>query len=138
MRISILLTALGLGSLISTATAEELPEPVNEADFKALSELSPFSRPLDLSETLSLTGFAQIGKESLVTLRDSQSKKSHLVSADTNDEGWKLVEVSSNGDYSSEDTFANIAVPGGEVVELRFDAERLDAEHMRHRAGGKN
>ena len=114
----------------------ETPEPVSEADFKALSELSPFSRPINLSETLALTGFARIGEESIITLRDNESKKSHLVSAETTTEGWKLVEVSSDGEYVSENTFANIAVAGGEIVELRFDAERLDADNMRERAGG--
>lgn len=123
---------------VSSLQAAELPTPVGEEDFKALSELSPFSRPLDLSETLSLTGFARIGEKSVITLRDSESKKSHLVSGDINDEGWKLVEMSSDGDYGSENTFANIAIAGGEIVNLRFDAERLDSEHMRHRAGGKN
>ena len=88
-------------------------------------------------KTLSLTGFARIGEESVITLRDSESKKSHLVSGDINDEGWKLVEMSSDGDYGSENTFANIAIAGGEIVNLRFNAERLDYEHMRHRAGGK-
>lgn len=129
---------LAVAGLVAPLSATELPQPVGEDDFKELSALSPFSRPLDPSETLSLTGFARIGKDSLVTLRDSESKKSHLVSGDTNDEGWKLVEMSSDGDYGSENTFANIAVPGGEIVELRFDAERLDSEHMRNRAGGKN
>ncbi len=129
---------LTFGALVFPGAAQEMPQPVTDADFAALSELSPFSRPIDLSEKLALTGFARIGEESLITLRDSDSKKSHLVSADTNDEGWKLVEMSSDGDYSSENTFANIAVPGGEIVELRFDPERLDAGHMRKRAGGKN
>ncbi len=129
---------LPLFGLIANAFGTELPEPVSDSDFRALSEHSPFSRPIDLSETLALTGYARIGEEAIITLRDQESKKSHLVSADSNDQGWKLVEVSSDGGERPENYFAEIAVPGGEVVEIRFDGDRLEADHMRSRAGGKN
>tara|TARA_B100000927_G_scaffold63899_5_gene50242 strand:+ start:1134 stop:1790 length:657 start_codon:yes stop_codon:yes gene_type:complete len=138
MRFIRLSTFLTFFVLVSPKASEEMPQPVTETDFKALSMLSPFSRPIDLSETLSLTGLARIGEQSLITLMDQNSEKSHVVSGKANNEGWKLIEVSAGVDYDSENTFANIAVPGGEIVELRFDGERLDPDSMRKRAAGIN
>tara|TARA_R110000850_G_scaffold20717_3_gene61495 strand:+ start:1666 stop:2325 length:660 start_codon:yes stop_codon:yes gene_type:complete len=133
----IVFASLILG-LHAQTPAAELPEPVGSEDFEALSELSPFTRPLNLSETLALTGFARIGEQSLITLRDHESKQSHLVSADSNDQGWKLVDVSGEDGPRPEAMLAEISVPGGEVVEIRFDENQIDPEHMRERAGGKN
>lgn len=138
MRLIRLTTFLSFFLLVSPRASEEMPQPVTDTDFNSLSVLSPFSRPIDLSETLSLTGFARIGEQNLITLMDQDSEKSHIVSRKANDEGWKLVEVSADVDYASESTFANIAVPGGEIVELRFDGERLEADSMRKRAAGVN
>jgi hypothetical protein len=118
MRLIRLTTFLSFFLLVSPRASEELPQPVTDTDFDSLSVLSPFSRPIDLSETLSLTGFARIGEQNLITLMDQDSEKSHIVSRKANDEGWKLVEVSAGVDYASESTFANIAVPGGEFVEF--------------------
>ena len=88
MRFIRLSTFLTFFVLVSPKASEEMPQPVTETDFKALSVLSPFSRPIDLSETLSLTGLARIGEQSLITLMDQDSEKSHIVSRKANDEGW--------------------------------------------------
>ncbi len=100
------------------------PQPVNDDDFRALRASSPFTRSLNLSDSLILTGIAQIGDETIATVIDKTSKESYVVSSEANAQGWRMLEV--EGDQSDlQKITAKIVVAGGEIVSVRFDENQL-------------
>lgn len=121
------LLLLSLPPLVLTAqdpAAFVEPAPVGGEDFAPLVQTSPFLRSLDLSQSLQLTGVARINGELVATLRDRESKKTHLVSRDANDKGWRMVKV--EGEQGQLETVtAEIAMAGGETFALRFDETQL-------------
>tara|TARA_R110002096_G_scaffold26518_10_gene81783 strand:- start:4688 stop:5338 length:651 start_codon:yes stop_codon:yes gene_type:complete len=102
------------------------PEPVTEEDFAELKEHSPFLRPLDLSQSLVLTGLAEVDGKLIATLRHRKTKETHVVSGSSsaNALGWQLVGV--EGDQNDLQTLsARISVGRGEVVSIGFDDQQL-------------
>jgi hypothetical protein len=130
-------SALAIGLLLPSAAAQEepdygaqlpganpfgLPEKITDEHFAALRQHSPFVRTLDLSQSLIITGFAQIGGEPVATLFHLETKTSTMVSRNRpSPEGWMLVDVS--GDPSDLETLtASITGGGGgEVFSVRYD-----------------
>lgn len=107
-----------------------IPGPVTADDFVALKTTSPFLRSLDLSQTLKLTGVAQVDGQLYATLVDRESKKTHLISQDANPEGWRMVAVSGNqADLST--VTAEIAMATGEVFAVRYDEQQLSPPENR-------
>ncbi|MEM1294256.1 MAG: hypothetical protein AAGH89_02755 [Verrucomicrobiota bacterium] len=111
------------------------PQPVANDDYEDLLNNSPFTRSLNLSDTLSLTGVAHLGDQSMITLFDRKSKETHVVSGDNNSLGWKLVEISPDDDLQS--MTAKISVNGGEMITVRFDEKQLNPEPRRSTPGVK-
>ena len=110
------------------------PQPVNDDDFSALRASSPFTRSLNLSDSLILTGIAQIGEETIATVVDKSSKESYVVSSEANAQGWRMVEV--EGDQNNlQNVTAKILVAGGEVVSVRFDKDQLKQGEARPAPG---
>jgi len=103
-----------------------LPTPVNSNQFAGLLEHSPFTRILDLSETLRLTGVAMINGNQVATVHDRAKGKSYVVSGEPNKAGWKMVEVATHAEPSK--VSATISVNGGELVTLQFDEKQLHPE----------
>ncbi|MEM1293834.1 MAG: hypothetical protein AAGH89_00620 [Verrucomicrobiota bacterium] len=111
-----------------------MPQPITEDDFQALRSSSPFTRSLNLSDSLILTGIAKIGDETIATILDKNSKESYVVGAAANAQGWRMVEV--DGDRNDlEKVTARISVAGGEVVSIRFDENRLKPGEGKPAAG---
>ncbi|MEM1441721.1 MAG: hypothetical protein AAGF67_05230 [Verrucomicrobiota bacterium] len=97
-----------------------LPEPVSEDSFSGLKSHSPFSRNLNLSSSLILTGVARIEENMVATMFDVETRETIVVSEKGNDRGWQLVEV--KGDESDiESLTAQIRVAGAELVSVRYD-----------------
>ncbi len=126
------LLALSLGSVFGEEPTDQepsaaafAPEPVTEEDFAMLKSRSPFLRPLDLSQSLVLTGLANVEGQLIATLWHRETKETHVVSASENEQGWKLMGV--EGDRSNLAAMsAQISVGGGEVVAIRFDTAQLE------------
>lgn len=116
----------------SGARAEEgsdefgLPESLTETQFDALREHPPFTRVLDFSETIRLTGVATINGEQVATVRDRTKDKSYVISGKPNDDGWKMVKVESTNELDK--LTATISVAGGEEITLQFDGKQLNPE----------
>lgn len=105
----------------------KLPSPVEEADFAELKALSPFRRALDLSQTMALTGLARVDGETVATIRDRETSKTHIISADgeENENGWRLVAI--EGDPSEPGTIsARISHLGDEEFTVKFDNRQLE------------
>jgi hypothetical protein len=109
-----------------TANDYGIPTVLSESQFEALREHSPFTRVLDFSETLRLTGIAMIDGEQVATVRDRTKEKSYVISSQTNENGWKMVGVESSVDLKK--SSATISVNGGEHVTVQFDEKQLHPE----------
>lgn len=75
------------------ASEVELPQPLALSFAKSLIENPPFTRSINLGESLHLTGLAYIDGRPVVTVKDSVANKTHVVTEEPNQLGWKLVET---------------------------------------------
>lgn len=97
-----------------------LPEPVTAENFSELQQHSPFLRSVGLSDSILLTGVATIEGEVVVTLLDTETAESRVVSRSADSDGWQLVEM--RGDESDvESLVAKVQVKGGEVISIRYE-----------------
>lgn len=94
------------------------PTAVAADDFKALKGQSPFLRSLNLSDSLVLTGFAEVENERVATIMNRETKQTYVVSSQVNSQGWKMVELKADADL--ETAAVKVAVDGGEVVTVRY------------------
>lgn len=126
---SLLLGCLALGfPMLQGQLAEksvsdpDLPQPLDLSVTQPLLEKSPFTRPLDLSQSLQLTGVAYVEGKPVATLVDRETKKSHLVSEEPNDLGWRLAEAN----VSLEMKLTNIKIMvGNELVTIHYSETQL-------------
>ncbi|MEM7697513.1 MAG: hypothetical protein AAF236_03815 [Verrucomicrobiota bacterium] len=119
-------------SVLQSAATEPIPRSPEAQNFEALNRLSPFSRSINLSDSLVLTGVAMADKNMVATLVDRQTKETFVVSDETNSQGWRMVELSANVDL--ELVAARIAIEGGEVFTVRY--EDLGLKDGEARPGG--
>ena len=100
-----------------------LPRSLNHSDFEALRTHSPFTRSLSLSDSILLTGVAEIDGSQVATLFDKESRVSYVVSETPNAQGWKMVGIDRNQELDQ--VSATISVDGGEIVTVRFSEGQL-------------
>jgi hypothetical protein len=116
------LTALpGRASDEGTPSAN-LPKPLDPAFAKHLLENSPFTRVVNPSESLRLTGVAVIEGKTVVTVKDHVANKTHVVTEEPNEQGWKLVEVWP--DSRIEQAEVKIMI-GSELVAIHYSAAQM-------------
>jgi len=116
----------------SVVVDPDLPQPVDANVSQALLESSPFSRALNLSDSLVLTGIAYIDGKPVATIVNKATRESYVVSEEPNVQGWKLAETSASTQLKR--TQAKIMV-GTEVVTVRYSEEATTPEMMKK--GGK-
>jgi len=119
---------------VPLSASDGSPVAVTDEDFTALKTASPFLRSLDLSQSLILTGFAQIEDELYATLLDRETKETHVVSKAANPQGWRMVAVDGN-QQDLETITAQIAMASGEVFAVRFDEQQLKPGEARPGGG---
>lgn len=123
-----------LAAAASLAAQEDVaPAAIVAEDFGALKGQSPFLRSLNLSDLLILTGFAEVEGERVATVMNKETKETYVVSTQTNSQGWKMVEMKSDGDL--ETVSAKIAIDGGEVVTVRYAEFQLKPGESKPAAG---
>lgn len=106
----------------------ELPQPFDAAVTEPLLIASPFTRSLNLSDSLVLTGIAYIEGKPVATVLNKATKESYVVSEESNAQGWKLAETSAT--VALNKTQAKIMV-GTEIVTIRYSEEQLTPEAMK-------
>lgn len=109
----------------------DLPQPLDMSFSRELVENSPFTRAVNLAESLQLTGMAFIDGKPVVTVRDRDTKKSYVITGEPNMLGWKLVAATPRSDMRRAE--AQIIV-GTEVVNLRY----ADVDYTVAKAGGSS
>lgn len=115
----ILFTILPFLGLLNAQEADSfLPQTVADSDYTAMQTQSPFFRTLNLSDSLILTGVAEVDDEQVATLLNKETNETFVVSSELNSQGWKMVELKSDPDL--EKVAAKVSVEGGEVVTIRY------------------
>lgn len=129
------LTVLSLATFVVAEDASRsfVPTEVIASDFSALSGQSPFTRSLNLSDALILTGIATVDEEQVATLLNRETKETFVVSHRSNPQGWKMVELKSDPDLAK--VSAKVAVDGGEVVTVRYGEWQLKPGEAKPGAG---
>jgi len=118
---------------VASTDSVVLPQPVAAKDFSELMKNSPFTRSLDLSDSLILTGVARVGGKPVATLMNKETKETYVISENPNAQGWKMVGISDGSNL--EKVSAKIALSGGEVVTVRFDEAQLKPGEAKPAAG---
>ncbi|TLD70298.1 hypothetical protein FEM03_14025 [Phragmitibacter flavus] len=113
----------------------DLPQPFNPAMAEPPLASPPFTRSVNLSDKLVLTGIAFIEGKPVATILDTEKKQSYVLSEEPNAEGWKLAETSAT--IQLDRTQAKIMV-GGEIVTVRYSKTQLTPENTKGaRPGGE-
>ncbi|MCB1226137.1 MAG: hypothetical protein KDK99_10035 [Verrucomicrobiales bacterium] len=102
----------------------DLPARFDPTTLSSLVQNPPFTRSVNPSDSLVLTGVAYIEGKPVVTILDTETKQSFVVSEKPNAKGWTLEEAPASRDVNR--ISARVSM-GGEVVTLRYDENALKA-----------
>lgn len=135
MRLPVFLFFLFTCSLAQTEQEENAyaPSSMDASDFQSLTQQSPFTRSINLSDSLILTGVATFDEERVATLLNKETRETFVVSSRANPQGWKMVELKDNEDL--EKVAAKVSVEGGEVVTVRYGEWQLKPGEAKPGAG---
>ena len=128
---SLLMAAPAHASDVPPPADPDLPQPLDVTSLQALITNPPFTRVVDFTDSLRLTGVATVGGKPMATLLDTATKKQYVVSDVPNAKGWKLLEA--NESTSLRYTQVKVMV-GPEVVTLRYSDDQLNPK----RVGGQS
>ncbi len=109
----------------------DLPQPFDPKSVAPVLENSPFSRMVNLSDNLVLTGIAYVDGKPVATVFNKETKQSSVVGSEPNFQGWTLQEALPAPDVKLSQARIRI---GGEVVSVRYasvSAEDLRGERRR-------
>jgi hypothetical protein len=109
----------------------DLPQPFDAASITTAVKASPFSRTVNLSDSLVLTGIASIDGKPMATLLDKEKGRSYIVSEEPNQQGWRLEEIKPTASIKFSQVKVNI---GGEIVTIRPDSEAQSEALKKHKA----
>lgn len=104
----------------------DLPQPFDPASVAPVVSSSPFTRMVNISDNLVLTGIAYIDGKPVATVFNKETKESHVVTQEPNFQGWTLNEVMPKPDVKLSQ--ARITI-GGETIHVRYGS--LNANDMK-------
>lgn len=100
----------------------DLPQPINAQDTADLLASSPFTRNLNLEDSLQLTGVAYVNGKPVATVYNRDTRQSFLVSDQPNASGWTLKDVAPSTDLKSAHVTMMI---GPEEIRLAYGNEQI-------------
>jgi hypothetical protein len=100
----------------------DLPQPINEQDTAELLMHSPFTRNLNLEDSLQLTGVAYVDGKAVATVYNRETRQSFVVSDQPNASGWSLEDVTPSTDLKS--THVTMMI-GPEEIRLAYGNEQI-------------
>jgi hypothetical protein len=107
---------------VSKSADPELPQPVDAQDVQSLVTNPPFTRTLNLSDSLALTGMAYVEGKPVATILNRETKQSFVVSEEPNAQGWKLAETNASKNLQRAEVKIML---GAEIVTVRYGEEQL-------------
>jgi hypothetical protein len=120
------LSLLCRGGMLCAAEAmqadPDLPQPLDLDVAQHLLENPPFTRALNLSESLTLTGVAYVQGKAVATIKDRATNKSYVVTDEPNAMGWKLAEATPNTPMKHAEVKLVI---GSEIVAVHYRETQL-------------
>jgi hypothetical protein len=103
-------------------TDPDLPQPLDAQEVHSLVTNPPFTRTLNLSDSLALTGLAYVEGKPVATILNRETKQSFVVSEEPNAQGWKLTETTASKDLQR----AEVKImAGAEIVTVRYGEDQL-------------
>lgn len=100
----------------------DLPQPFDANAATQLLKQSPFTRAVNLAETLRLTGVAFIDGKPVATVRDTATNQTYVVSDKPNVQGWKLESATPGSQPNRAE--ARIMI-GSELVTVRYSESQI-------------
>lgn len=100
----------------------DLPQPLNPEDTAELLMHSPFTRNLNLEDSLQLTGVAYVDGKPVATVYNRETRQSFVVSDQPNASGWSLKDVAPSTDLKSAHVTMMI---GPEEIRLAYGNEQI-------------
>lgn len=110
-----------------------LPQPFDPSSLEGLIDNPPFTRTINPSDSLVLSGMAFIEGKPVATLFDSETKESIVVSDQPNAKGWTLNEALAYSDINRAQ--AKISI-GGEIVSIRYNKAALTPDKLKKQKTG--
>jgi hypothetical protein len=95
----------------------DLPQPLDAGFASSLVSQSPFTRSVNLEQTLQLTGVAYINGRPVATVLNKQTKERVLLTEDPNAQGWRLLAVDPGTDPTN--TQAQVMI-GPEILTMHY------------------
>lgn len=121
-------TAMAVALLVGLAPGNDLPafdpdlpQPFDAGATQDLLAHSPFTRSVNLTDSLRLTGIAYVDGRPIATFLNTETKQSFTVSDEPNAQGWRLMEASPGAELH--DTEVTLQVGPEEVVMHYGDAQ---------------
>ncbi len=118
-----LFSASWLLSQEAPAVDPDLPQPLDFSFADTLSQ-SPFTRSVNLENTLQLTGVAYINGHPVATVLNKQTKQSLLVTEQPNELGWRLLAAEPGTDPSNTQIAMMV---GPETVTMHYHGQEMNA-----------
>lgn len=128
--LSVLLAVPGFAMDGAGKMDPDLPQPWDAKLAEPLLRHSPFTRKVDLSRSLVLTGVAVIEGKLIATVHEQDSGRSYIVTDEPNELGWRL--LGGGPRPSLEHTEVQLLI-GQERFTLRYQGDQL---HPRPPVGG--
>jgi hypothetical protein len=115
------------------AADPDVPQPFDPTLVSPLLEHPPFTRALNLSESLLLTGVAYMDGKPVATIKDMSTNKSYVVSEEPNALGWRLAEAIPSMRLDRAEVKLMI---GSEIVAVRYSDTQMIPQ--RRSSGGSS
>ena len=123
-----LCTSIAIALLAGSSCADDqavvdpdLPQPFDANATQELLAHSPFTRSVNLADSLRLTGIAFLEGRPVATFLNTETRQSFTVSDEPNAQGWRLTEASPGTELR--DTEVTLQVGSEEVVMHYGDAQ---------------
>ncbi|MBB5039014.1 hypothetical protein [Prosthecobacter dejongeii] len=99
----------------------DLPQPLDASFAETLWADSPFTRSVNLQETLQLKGMAYISGRPVATIYNAATKQSYLVTDEPNEFGWKLTSSTAGVDLNNSQVELKV---GSESLVMHYQGQQ--------------
>ena len=107
----------------------DLPQPMDRSFAENLVTHSPFTRSVNLEDTLQLTGIAYVNGRPVATVLNKQTKERVLVFEEPNALGWQLLAANAGTDPSNSQIEMKV---GPETITMHYHGQEMSTD-----GGGK-
>jgi hypothetical protein len=126
---AILLSVSCLNAGDTAVVDPDLPQPMDRSFAENLVTHSPFTRSVNLEDTLQLTGIAYVNGRPVATVLNKQTKERVLVFEEPNALGWQLLAANAGTDPSNSQIELKV---GPETITMHYHGQEMSTD-----GGGK-